>query len=268
MVTEKKGRLHQAYYRNGQDYREGADVTFADIVNIFGFRTVEIGKWVTKEEQAIAANLFFDALCDLMEILQVPMQVITLNNTLSLSFGKGGRKHAYAHYNSAKRQLALAKNAGGGALAHEWFHAYDHYICQRVFDTHAPHLFATEAWLNELAPVKPHALNDILFESFKHMFLNNTASGPSLLMQISIQADKANNHFYYARPQEIAARAFERMVQESAIKNAFLAKGTLKSAEANMGLYPSGQELQNITTPLYRYFKYLGDALLSKSSKV
>jgi hypothetical protein len=43
MTELKKGRIHQAYYRNGHNHREGADVSFADIVSIFGFRTIEIG---------------------------------------------------------------------------------------------------------------------------------------------------------------------------------------------------------------------------------
>lgn len=116
-----KQRLYKQFYRNGPSHRDGADVSFNDIVKIFGFKTATVGAWVNKDEQQIAANLFFDALCDLMEILQVPEQVISLKGTLSIAFGAGGRKHSCAHYNSQKRQLALAKNAGAGALAHEWF---------------------------------------------------------------------------------------------------------------------------------------------------
>lgn len=264
MTELQKGRLHQEYYRNGENHRNGEDVSFADIVSIFGFRTVEIGKWVTKQEQQLAANLFFDALCDLMDILHIPMQVISLNGSLSLSFGKGGRKGAYAHYNSAKRQLSLAKNAGGGALAHEWFHAYDHFICAKVFDINKPHLFATEVWLNELAPLNEHVLNRKLVNAFEAMFLAPNGKHASDLMLASIDADKRQNIFYYARPQEIAARAFERIIQENPIKNAFLVRGTLQSAEAKLGLYPSGSELHRIAAPLQSYFSVLGRALLQK----
>jgi len=167
MTIIKKSRLHRGYYRNGYNHRAGANVSFGDIVKIFGFRSIEIGRWVSAEEQEIAANLFFDALSDLMDILQVPKQVISLNSTLSLSFGKGGQKFSCAHYNSAKRQLALAKNAGGGAMAHEWLHAYDHYICNKLFTVNKPHLFATEVWLNELDTMVDHPLNKILGQAFK-----------------------------------------------------------------------------------------------------
>jgi hypothetical protein len=85
MVTlSKSTQFHKTFYRNGPNHRSGADVTFGDIVKIFGFKTATVGAWVTKDEQQIAANLFFDALCDLMMILRVPEQVISLNGTLPL----------------------------------------------------------------------------------------------------------------------------------------------------------------------------------------
>ena len=67
-------RIQQAYFRNGPEHRSGADVSFLDIVKIFGFQSIKIGRWVTAAEQQLAANLFFDALSDLMllaaELLQ------------------------------------------------------------------------------------------------------------------------------------------------------------------------------------------------------
>ena len=266
-ASTEQGRLHKGYYRNGPHHRGGADVSFVDIVKIFGFRSVEIGRWVTSQEQQLAANLFFDALSDLMDILQVPEQVISLNSTLSLSFGKGVQKHSCAHYNSAKRQLALAKNAGGGALAHEWFHAFDHYICRKMYQLNEPHTFATEIWLNESSTLIQHPLNMLLSNAFSAMFLSNAGVSPSTLMSQSIAIDKARKIFYYARPQEIGARAFERMVQESAIKNSFLASGTIQSKEAQVGLYPIGNELLNISQALTEYFLLLGKALAFKAKK-
>lgn len=266
MTTLNKSRIHKTYYRNGEHHRGGADVSFADIVKFFGFRSVEIGKWVTKEEQQIAANLFFDALSDLMDILKVPTDVISLRGTLALAFGVGGRKGASAHYNSAKRQLALAKNAGGGALAHEWFHAFDHFISRKMFTIELPNQFATELWLNDTADMSLHPLNHRLASAFTHMFLNAEGSGPSELMQRSIQADTARGVFYYARPQEVGARAFESAIQHQAIKNAFLVQGTKQSEEANIGLYPRGAVLDNIATSLLAYFYILGQALNSDAA--
>jgi hypothetical protein len=257
-------RLHKTYFRNGENHRGGADVSFADIVKVFGFRGIEVGKWVSKQEQQIAANLFFDALCDLMDILQVPESVISLNGTLALAFGVGGRKHVSAHYDSSRRQLALAKNAGGGSLAHEWFHAFDHFISQRLFTRQQSNQFATEMWLNDIEPIVAHPLNQRLENAFRAMFLDDTGTSSSVLVKRSTDADSLYKTFYFARPQEVGARSFERMVQGHHIKNAFLVQGTIQSQEAKMGLYPQDQPLLEISQHLLDYFYLLGQALQHK----
>lgn len=260
---EKKGRLYQQYFRNGEMHRAGADVSFADIIKVFGFKSAQVGNWVNKEEQQIAANLFFDAFCDLMDILTVPEQVISLNGTLSLSFGVGGNKYASAHYNSAKRQLALAKNAGAGALAHEWFHAFDHFIATRFLQSSEAHQFASERWLNN-SPVKIHPINSYLERCFQHIFLKPDSDDFSLLFENSVTADNAAKSFYYSRPQEVCARAFEAFIQDQPVKNAFLVQGTKQSNEAKLGLYPQKEQRRLISKAFNCYFTALGKALESK----
>ncbi|MEG3766814.1 CLCA_X family protein [Alteromonas sp. 14N.309.X.WAT.G.H12] len=259
------GRLHQAFYRNGPSHRDGADVTFNDIRKLFNFSRITIGKWVTPKEQQLAANLFFDALYDLVEILQVNEAVISLNGSLALAFGSGGQKHSSAHYNSATRELALAKNAGGGALAHEWFHAFDHYIAAHAFYDLQPGSFASQAWLDN-NEVRPHPLNDLLCDCFKQMFLNDQNVPGEYLLR-SIEADRALKMYYYAMPQEMAARAFEACIQDNALKNAFLVQGTKKSAEARLGIYPHGNLRKQLNESLMLYFYQLGVALTKKSSQ-
>lgn len=260
MTEQKKGRLHFAYYRNGDNHRGGADVSFGDIVKIFGFRGVEIGRWVTKQEQQIAANLFFDALADLMDILDIPEKVISLNGTLAINFGIGGRKGAFAHYNSATRTLALAKNAGGGALAHEWFHSFDHFITNRFLTNSSPQDFASERWLQS-ANVINHPLNQCLEDCYRHIFLKPNSTNLSLLFAKSVAADKALKGYYYSRPQEVCARAFEACIEDNPLANAFLVKGTKHSTEAKLGVYPQGNERRLIAQYFLRYFSVLGKAL-------
>ncbi|GGW91981.1 CLCA_X family protein [Alteromonas halophila] len=258
-----KGRLHSEFYRNGPSHRDGADVSFQDIKKLFNFASITVGRWVRPDEQQIAANLFFDALCDLQLILGVNEQVISLNGSLSLAFGSGGQKHSSAHYNSARRQLALAKNAGGGALAHEWFHAFDHYIAGKVFAIRKSGSFASQAWLDN-ATMHPHPLNERLCECFASMFLASDNS-PSEFLQRSIQADRALNMYYYAMPQEVAARAFEACIQDAEIKNAFLVQGTKMSTEARLGIYPRDTLRHRLNNALKLYFYQLGIALTNKS---
>lgn len=259
-MTSHIPRIQRPYYRNGESHRSGADVDFADIVKLFGFRTAKIGKWVSKEEQQLAANLFFDALADLMDILQVPPQVISLNGSLSLAFGTGGQKHSSAHYELNSKTLALAKNAGGGSLAHEWFHAFDHYICRRMFARDDHLSFASACWLQDEEKVV-HPLNQILSEWFKILFLSQDGSAPSEYVTRSAMADRHMKFFYYARPQEMAARAFEACIQDNPIKNSFLVQGTKQSSEAMIGVYPKDQLRQQSASLILRYFHLLGGAL-------
>ncbi|MEL7478522.1 MAG: hypothetical protein AAGJ17_06475, partial [Pseudomonadota bacterium] len=83
-------RLTSDFYRQGPDYRFGDQILFEDIKRTFGFKTITVGAWVTKEERFIAANLIYDSLADLTQILNIPPEVIGLRKTLSLSFGSGG----------------------------------------------------------------------------------------------------------------------------------------------------------------------------------
>lgn len=262
MSVETKGRIHQSFYRNGPSHRDGADVSFQDIRKLFNFATITVGRWVTPEEQQIAANLFFDALYDLTTILNINEQVLSLNGSLSLAFGSGGQKNASAHYHSGKRQLALAKNAGAGSLAHEWFHAFDHYIAPRMFEGLSHGTFATQAWLDN-ATMNTHPLNKKLSDCFDLMFLDHNKR-PNEYFVKSVEADRALKTLYYAMPQEMAARAFESCIQDHEIKNAFLVQGTKKSTEARLGIYPHGNLRVTLNQALMLYFYQLGVAISHK----
>ena len=259
-VQNKKTRLFNKFYRNGPSHRDGANVSFGDIVKIFGFKTATVGNWVTLQEQQIAANLFFDALCDLMTILQVPEKVISLNGTLSIAFGKGGQKYCSAHYNAQTRTLALAKNAGAGALSHEWFHAFDNFISTRLFKEAGTGNFASELWLNN-HQIIDHPINYYLESCYQTIFLKPCSDELSDFFIRSVQADKAIGGFYYAQPQEVCARAFEAFIQDQPLKNAFLVQGTKQSPEAKLGVYPKNEQRILIANHFLKYFSTLGCAL-------
>ena len=258
-------RLQRPYYRNGENHRADADVSFNDVRKVFGFRSIKIGKWVTAKEQQIAANLFFDAFCDLADMLAVPTPVISLKGTLSLAFGTGGQKYVSAHYSASSRQISMAKNAGGGALAHEWFHAFDHFIATKLYPDSPSNAFASAAWFEQKRPLA-HPLNDALTALFTHCFIDVKHGSPNAYVSRSVAVDKAMNSFYYAQPQELAARAFESVLQEHAIKNQFLVSGTKQSAEAKMGIYLNEDEKTHFSEYLYRYFYMLGIAVEAQHS--
>ncbi|MCC5827657.1 MAG: hypothetical protein JJU14_15875 [Alkalimonas sp.] len=255
-------RLGQDFYRNGPNHRAGADVSFVDIVKLFGFRGMRIGRWVTAEEQQRAANLFFDALCDLQQLLQVPEQVLSLNQSLTLTFGIGGQPGACAHYQPRGRILALAKNAGAGSLAHEWFHAFDHYIASKVFNDADNQHFASRCFLHQHR-LKPHPLNQPLLEGFKTLLLSADGSQPSAWFLHCVKLDRQRQQLYLSQPEELCARAFEAMLQAQPQKNHFLVSGTRQSDLAKAGAYPDAELLQQLSTHWFRYFALLGQVLMA-----
>lgn len=148
MNFQSKSTADNRFYRRGPIHRSIDEyISFREVRQRFGFRTVKIGRWVTVEEQQAAAVRFYDALCDLQLILQVPSEVISLRGNLALHYGTGGRPGVAAHYSPMERAFALAKNAGPGSIAHEWFHAFDHYITAKAFPNVSSNRFASVAWL-------------------------------------------------------------------------------------------------------------------------
>ncbi|WOX05587.1 CLCA_X family protein [Microbulbifer pacificus] len=254
------------FYRRGPIQRDSASVSFVDVRRKFGFRAISIGRWVTEAERDRAAGLFYDALADLMSILRGPEILISLRETLAFQYGIGGRPGTMAFYEPATRTFSLAKNAGPGSIAHEWFHALDHYLADKVFSDVGDRAYASEAWLRDATPI-PHPLNDRLFACFRAIMLDETGENPSELFRVSVAADKANGAIYFSDPAEICARAFEAFVQDASISNNFLVSGTKATEEARMGLYPTGAHRQRINAAFSEYFSLLGYALRAQSER-
>jgi len=242
------------------------DISFVTVRRRFDFRTIEVGRWVAPAERDWAASRFYHALEALMTVLQGPEHLVSLQGTLGLKYGIGGRPGVAAHYLPATRQLALAKNAGPGSLAHEWFHAFDHYMGAKAFRHTGPFQFASSAWLDGFLQ-KPHPLNHRLADCLKAILLTADGTAPSPMFEASQKADGRLKALYYARPEELCARAFEAFVEDSQPDNRFLVEGTVYSEEAQVGLYPQGLQRQQINEAFGQYFVSLGEALYRKQAK-
>ena len=250
-------RLSAGFHRKGPDYRFDDQVDFDDIRDTFGFRTMVVGNWVNKQERLLAANLIYDALADLAQILTLPPTAIGLRGKLNFAFGHGGQKGVQAHYNAHSQTLALAKNAGGGALAHEWFHAFDHHICQHLFSGRKSMQFCSALWL-EQSPDLSHPLNQRLNEFYHQVFLDNSGKNPNEFVKQSIAFDKQVKQLYMSMPEELAARCFEKCISiHPNIKNSFLVSGLSKSGL----IYPDEQHTMNCFKALLKYFNQLGSLL-------
>jgi hypothetical protein len=282
-VSSGTGSLLQRreFWRSGPDHRlllGGVIPDFLTIRQWFDFRGVEIGRWVTRAEQELAAGYFFDALSDLCQILAgrvlnvqeqrvLGQQLVSLRGSLGLQYGTGGRPGVAAHYSPLQRTFSLAKNAGPGSIAHEWFHAFDHYIAAKMFDKGwlaAEPEFASRVWLHKRPqrPLIEHSLNHLLGECFRQIMLSPDGQQPSELFRASAVIDQHMQVSYYSKPEEMAARSFEAFVQDAAIRNAFLVKGTKQSDEARLGLYPQGQQRESVNAAFQAYFSALAQALI------
>lgn len=218
-----------------------APVSFVAVRRRFDFRSIEVGRWVTSTERDRAAGRFYEALNDLMMILQGPEPLISLRGT-------------------------LAKNAGAGSLAHEWFHAFDHYMGSKAFHSPGKHCFSSKAWLDS-AKQKEHPLNEQLGRCFQAILLSEDSSMPSDFFRCSQQADQRLKLQYYAKPEELCARAFEAFVEDNKSTNNFLVHGTVYSDEAKEGLYPQSKQRQSINDAFQDYFAALGAALHREQAK-
>ena len=115
--------------RIGVERRTG-DVADTDFIGTFGFRGVEFGNWNNQIERQQFMNAAYDGLLDLADVLNLPPKALSLNGDLALAFGARGQglTSAKAHYEREKSVINLTKENGAGSLAHEFFHAMDHYF--------------------------------------------------------------------------------------------------------------------------------------------
>lgn len=118
--------------REGAERRTG-DVTPKMFQEAFGFRGGEFGNWNKGGDGQAALNYAYDALQDFAETLGVPPKALSLNGELAIAFGArgtGGKNSASAHYEPGYQVFNLTKIKGAGSLAHEWWHAVDHYFAR------------------------------------------------------------------------------------------------------------------------------------------
>ncbi len=107
-------------------------------MDTFAPRGIEFGNWNNQEERQQVMNHAYDGLLDLAEVLNVPPKALMLNGELAIAFGARGQglSGAKAHYERDYGVINLTKMKGAGSLAHEWFHALDHYLGR--LDSKAP----------------------------------------------------------------------------------------------------------------------------------
>ena len=135
-IIQVESVLNQEYMgdivRHGYDYINGQKIYEKDLDQIFGVDAVQWGKWINGEnEKQTLLNLVYESFTDLAQTFNIPRKAIGLTHNgigLGSGFGSQGKKGSKAHYQPGQKFLHLNRFNSAGSLAHEWFHAYDHYL--------------------------------------------------------------------------------------------------------------------------------------------
>jgi hypothetical protein len=118
--------------RKGPDRRSG-NVNEQDFQKAFVPGGAVFGNWMTNKDGVTAFHHAYDSLHDLADVLAIDPQQVSLDGDLVYGFGaagSGGKNAARAHYEPGQRLINLTKMAGAGSLAHEWWHALDHFMAK------------------------------------------------------------------------------------------------------------------------------------------
>ncbi|EOK8275008.1 LPD1 domain-containing protein, partial [Escherichia coli] len=138
-------------------------------------------------------------------------------------FGARGKGKAAAHYEPGEVAINLTKGNGPGALAHEWFHSLDNYFGRYDVSTdgkitsggdymteaqRAGRVFKDGRYVDAEYPVRQE-----VYDAFKGVM---KAINSSDMLRRSERLDGVRSKPYWSTDVEMAARAFERYVQDKA----------------------------------------------------
>ncbi len=236
--------------RTGQSYRDH-DITPDEFMQTFGVRGGQFGNWVTGDERQQMLNASYDGFMDLAKTLNIEPKAIGLNGTLGIAFGARGSGVASAHYEPNEQVINLTKTRGAGSLAHEWWHALDHYM------KNGDDLLTRQLTANSTA--RHQELISPVSELVKDIHQSDFYSRSST-------ADAYRSDAYFATDVEMTARAFESYVQhelsKNGIKDDFLVnikaeQDWQKNTDAYP--YPKADELEQLSKAYINVFNTLKD---------
>lgn len=235
--ADMRNAVNEDEERTGQSYRDH-DITPDEFMATFGVRGGQFGNWVTGDERQQMLNNAYDGFMDLSKAININPKAIGLNGTLGIAFGARGSGWASAHYERGEQVINLTKTRGAGSLAHEWWHALDHYM-KNGDDLLTRHLNTNSTARHQelIAPVR---------ELLKGIHKSGLYSRSQI-------ADAYRNPAYFATDVEMTARAFESYIQyelsTNGIKNDFLANiRSEKEWQKNLDAYPypKAEELEEL----------------------
>lgn len=222
-----------------------------DYLDTFGFKGGEFGNWVNQRERQKCLDFGFNALKDLANLLDIQDRDISLGGNLNIAFGARGRGSAAAHYEPVRQVINLTRLSGAGSLAHEWFHALDHYYAYHDKGKNAPFILYSQ---------QRHYDRSVFTELIDSMKTKRTEDGKMLHTDFFIGSQKMDNAYrvdgngYWSSDTEMLARAFacyiEDKMKEKGIRSDYLSN----HADTYGDAVPHGDERKVINQKFDSFF--------------
>lgn len=252
------GELHNTYSENatGQitmtfdDSPVEGHAQGKDYLATFGFKGGEFGNYVNQEERQKCLDYGYNALKDLAVLLNISDKDISLGGNLSIAFGARGRGRAAAHYEPMRQVINLTKMSGAGALAHEWFHALDHFYAYRDKDEKGGKLFSQEASPKDRSP----------FGELIHSLHYKMKDGKEVITDFEVGSaamDKSfsmDGHGYWSSDCEMLARAFACYIEDKMKEQGMRSDYLSNNADCYGKGVPQGEERKVINSKFDAFF--------------
>lgn len=238
--------------REGKDYRCGRNIKNHNWIRLFGFKGVQFGNWVNQKERQSDMNNCYDAFMDLSEILDISEKSLSLNGTLAMAFGSRGVPGAAAHYEPGRQIINLSKLHGAGSLAHEWFHALDHFLA--ISEGYDNGRLGTNIAINGNTSDVLDCLRGLI-EIMRYD--DNHKETKFYQESIALDTDyRKDSHGYWQSEHEMAARAFACYCY-SKMKSTYLSGHALSTSLTGHKAYPIGYELYRCNQQFDKLFALL-----------
>jgi predicted RNA methylase len=215
------------------------DVSPQQFKDHFGFADIGFGSWVKSKEDQTHLNAAFDAFADLAAFMGMDPKNIGFGGRLHFTLGALGRgAKAAATFHPGHpmegggvvQVINLTKTKGDGTVAHEWFHALDHFM-RRFTDTSAaggmrmsPIELLIDALKNQapsVATLEAAALRGLRGQSWMR---NSKREGP--------MANAIGLIDYYSRLEETAYFKAAKELDGGSLKNPYWANNAELPARA------------------------------------
>ena len=215
---------------NAKDWIGHHTISGEDYLNEFKLYGGQFGNWMSQKDRRYSLNYGYEALKDLATVLDIEDSDISFNGKLSIAWGARGHGSALAHYEPDEEVINLTKEKGAGSLAHEWAHALDYIIGDKVCGYKLTHSRSPYRYVIDAMKYKVVNGSSVFTDFYRDaMALDGQYSRP----------DKG----YWASEVEMFARCFACYVHDKLAEDGNRNDYLCGHAYLSMGMDPQGKVL-------------------------